>query len=942
MNPNMRELDQVAEIHLFPYSHHDYAWTNSREWHIKRYLLIFAEVLDLMKEDAEFTFQVDNVLHSLLPFLRYCPERVEELKARVREGRFHFASGGMALARPTCVGEETYIRNMAAGKKFFAEFFGVADLEFFANFDTAVGHSQMPQLLRLGGHKYYRFYRPEEALDARGVPKQFWWQGLDGSTVLVSRGGYFGFHDGKFTNMDYETEWERIKEIFREQELKDRLLLLPTDLLMLYYGSDDTRPLHNLADEPLRIREFVREWNRREPSVMKFSTPKSYFALLEQKAAPTVEGIIDPCELIYLSTYKGDNSFWKKRTSVDRLIVKAESFAAYAAMLGFDYPAAELARLWDDLFEFAGHAIEFIFEKDHDELYAVARSAETQARLLIRNVCDRLAGIGGKAAGLQYVAFNSLNWRRKELVRLHITGAFGVGGFEIADGRGNTLDYQIIKAYTGEKPYVGSSCSEVDVAVLVDVPAMGCATLNIVDTGRKPEEQAAAEAGAGTAVKAGDEPEPEPAAGAGAKIVADAETETAAKVVTEKAAAAGAEPELAGGHVAVGRPLPNSREPLVVDNGVLRVTFRDGAIADIRDRRAGRSIAAAAGGSPFHGIRFIATRAVPHWDPSWEAVEESPLVPETWELLESGPLVWRYRVTGRAGGEHIRQDLVLVAGESAVRFEVVLRCTGTEGYFAADFAADPDTPITADIPFGVEERKLAGEAYGTLGRGNPGQFYGKTWAAFRKSGLPVAIVAESTYIFYHHDTERNTIAHTLHRCLPLHNKLGWVRNIHPSMEGTGEHRFAFSLYVGEEDGRFVELAKLAKSRAYPLEIAPVMNAAARSGPDLNFSFLAVNADHVIVSAFYREGEDYLLRLYETEGKSAALEVALPVVVRQAEKVDFLGQPAAGEVRVSAEGGRGVIHADVTPWQIVTLRFRTDGLGAVDSAIAGSLSGRTMQ
>jgi len=884
LSQKVKDLSQVSEIHLFPYSHHDYAWTNTREWHIKRYLKIVEDTLDLMNIDAEFTFLIDNVLHSLLPFLHYRPERFEELRARVQQGRVVFANGGMALVRPTCVGEETFIRNMVAGKRFLEEHFGVTDIAMYANFDTACGHSQLPQLLRLGGHRYYRFFRPEAALDHKNVPKQFWWRGLDGSTVLVSRGSYFGFHEGEFTNKDYETEWEGIKSEFYEQELKDKLLLLPTDILLLFYGSDDSRPLYNLVDEPIRILEFVEAWNKREASVMKFSTPKQYFGLLEQKEVATVEGVLDPCELIFLSTYKGDASFWKMRTLVDRLMVKAETYAAYAAMLGFDYPEAEIRRLWSDLFEYAGHAMEFIFEQDYERLFALAKATEAGARQLIRKVCEQLAGLAGNEAELQYVVFNNLNWRRKECVQLHITGPFGVSGFDIVDGNGNKLAYQIVNASTGEKPYVSSPYSEVDVAIEVEVPAMGCATLKIVDNGQLLEERLAASG-----------------------------------------------------------PLPaGTQEPIMIDNGILNVTFKEGRISSIRDNRTGETVEPPEGSSVIGGIRFIHTKEVQHWDPSWEAVQETPMIPESWALVENGPVVWRYRVTGSSGSEQIRQDIVLAAGESAVRFDISLCCTGAEGYFTVDFAADLGTPIRVDIPFGVEGRELATESFETLERGNPGQFYAKSWAAFRKGGVPVAIVAEDSYIFYQHDTDRNIISHTLHRCMPLHNKAGWVRNIHSSLEGKGKHGFAFSLYVAEDEGQFAEVAKFARSRVHPLETEPVMYGASHSRPDLlNRSFLATNAEHMIVSAFYKEEDNYIVRLYEAEGKPAALEVALPVLLKDVEIIDFMGE-AAGEVRLSTVGEGSVIYTDVQPWQIVTIRFRTDGMDAVSPDIAGRLSERGIQ
>ena len=61
-------MDQIKVIHLIPYYHHDFAWYNTRKWHIWRYIYAFEKTLDLMREDQELTLCVDNILHSIREF----------------------------------------------------------------------------------------------------------------------------------------------------------------------------------------------------------------------------------------------------------------------------------------------------------------------------------------------------------------------------------------------------------------------------------------------------------------------------------------------------------------------------------------------------------------------------------------------------------------------------------------------------------------------------------------------------------------------------------------------------------------------------------------------------------------------------------------------------------------------------------------------------------
>ena len=209
MDNQVHKNNELRKIFIIPHSHHDYAWVYERQWHLLRYEMIFNEVIDWLEENPNATWMIDNVVHSWIPFAENFPERVDAFRKLVQEGRIEIANGGYSLARPSYVGEETFIRNLVAGDTYFKELFDIKEIPYYHNLDTAAGQRQIPQILRLAGFRYYRFQRPESILDQSGIPRTFYWKGLDGSQILVSRAFGGGFLDVDYSNHDFETEWEK-------------------------------------------------------------------------------------------------------------------------------------------------------------------------------------------------------------------------------------------------------------------------------------------------------------------------------------------------------------------------------------------------------------------------------------------------------------------------------------------------------------------------------------------------------------------------------------------------------------------------------------------------------------------------------------------------------------------------------------------------------------
>jgi len=216
---------EIRKIHLIPYAHHDYAWCNTRKWHIYRYIRAFDAYLQCMQEDPELTLTVDNIDHSVGEFVKYCPGSLPLFKQMMHEGRICVSNGGMALLRPALFDGEMTIRNAVDGARTFCRLFDITpeDMPTFWAADVGPGCTQIPQIMTQLGVKMYRFKRSEAVMNLDGVPEVFHWRGLDGSTVIVERTSYSAPWRETFAGITAENGEETCAR-FEEEHLKNRKL----------------------------------------------------------------------------------------------------------------------------------------------------------------------------------------------------------------------------------------------------------------------------------------------------------------------------------------------------------------------------------------------------------------------------------------------------------------------------------------------------------------------------------------------------------------------------------------------------------------------------------------------------------------------------------------------------------------------------------------------
>lgn len=855
--------NELRVIHLIPYYHHDYAWCNTRSWHRWRYLRAFEETLDRMKTDPDLTLTVDNILHSVGEFERFCPGRMGEFRALVEQGRICISNGGMALLRPGFYDGELYLRNAAAGMRGFCRLFGRTpeQIPTFWNADTAPGHSQMPQLLGQLGCRLYRFKRPEAALDGSGVPEVFRWKGLDGSCVLVERTSYSSPWEETFQQLD-EDSWPEMRRRFVDEHLRQRFGRISTEEVIVPFGCDDGLPLRNYSDQPIAAGRLMAMWNAHEPSRMVYSTPDRFLRAVEKQPVPVWDGVLDPCELSFNAPFRADRSLWRARFEAERSILLYERLGALLAALGGPPPEPGGAgRLWRQSFEFCGHAMQFLLAEDYGPVLDGALGTIAQAKALCRAAGDAIACRAGAGTARRHVLINPASRPFAGLAELHITSERQVGGLRLTDTEGLPLPWQLTKVYQTMPGVPGTrpgQYSEVRVVCPVSVPANGYTSVFIgFDGGAMPEPF-----------------------------------------------------------------LPRSEKSFDIDTGKLRLHFENGLITGLQS--GGRSLLAAA---PALGLRFVSTRPTDSWYTDFESLSETEFRPADCVLRQGGPLRWEVETTGTIGSGTARLVTVLESGSGEVTFHLTLDNREKEGYYIADFPCDADPGLYAGIPFGEEARDTSAVLYTRrksgqkmsfldFERGWNGQLWANGYLRMKLGGADAAVLQGDCSIYYRNLPGSGRVSLLLMKSLDLEARTDrWVRELGGGASGAGIQHFTFGLCLPE--GSPTLCLKEAVDR-FRLPVLDVDRYCLEGGsaPQRFSLFEAENKGVFVTSVRQEEENSVVIRLYEAEGKGGPCALKCGFAVGRAVFTDLLDRPAGKPAAVS---GRR-ISFELRPWEIATLRL----------------------
>lgn len=343
-------------LYMIGNSHIDPVWFWRWQEGYQEVKATFRSVLDRMKEYDNFIFTGGAAAY--YEWVEESePEMFEEIKQRVKEGRWIIVGGWWI--QPDCLapGGESFVRQGLYAQRYFYEKFGVMAHTGY-NVDSFGHNGMLPQILKKSGMDNYVFMRPgchEKGLEG----ETFRWASQDGSEVTAYRIPY-----------EYCTWPEGLEEHIQRCAVK---IKSDDGIAMCFYGVGN----HGGGPTKKNI-ESIRELNKRDdlPN-LKFSNPDEYFEDIKKSGVklPIVSG-----DLLHHSSgcYSAHSGVKRWNRLTENRLLMAEKFSVMAKhMSNGKYPIEKYREAWKNVMfnQFhdimAGTSVEAAYE-DARESYGAA------------------------------------------------------------------------------------------------------------------------------------------------------------------------------------------------------------------------------------------------------------------------------------------------------------------------------------------------------------------------------------------------------------------------------------------------------------------------------------------------------------------------------------------------------------------------------------------
>jgi alpha-mannosidase len=290
----------------------------------------FGQAVKFMGEFPEFTFTQSSAAFYQETEASH-PALFQKIKKYVKEGRWEIVGGRICEGDTNIISAEAHARQFLYGQRFFRERFGKQAVVAWEP-DT-FGHSrQMPQIVQLGGCKYYYFCRAGNGR-GHGSPL-FWWAAPNGSRVLA-------FEEPVISGWYNDERLDR--RVFGELSEMTKRTGSKAELWVYGVGNHGGGPTRESIETAV---EWMKEPNL--PAV-KFSTAQAFFEAQGSDVLARIPVVNDELNSVFEGCYTTHGNIKRWNDDCQAVMVSAETVAAIAARFGFDYPGLKIRQNWEDI-----------------------------------------------------------------------------------------------------------------------------------------------------------------------------------------------------------------------------------------------------------------------------------------------------------------------------------------------------------------------------------------------------------------------------------------------------------------------------------------------------------------------------------------------------------------------------------------------------------------
>lgn len=434
--------DDVIEI-CVGHTHIDIAWLWTLSQTKEKAARSFSTVLNLMKQYPEYIFISSQP--QLYKFIKEDhPEIYEEIKRRIKEGRWE-AEGSMWVEADTnLTSGESLVRQILFGKRFFKKEFGV-DNKILWLPDVFGYSAALPQILKKSGIDYFMTTKISWNEYNKMPYDTFMWRGIDGTEILTHfitttdyvKGepkGWFTTYNGNLNPSQVMGCWQR----YQQKEINNYVLN------SYGYGDGGGGPTKEMLENGKRLAKGI-------PGAPKVKMGKAidFFKQLEKivKGNPKLPKWVGE---LYLEYHRGTYTSMARNKKYNRktefLNLDSELFSTMNMILqGKKYPQSEINKNWEITLPnqfhdiIPGSSIKEVYEeskKQYEEINARGKNIINSA---LDSICSNI-----NLKNISLVVFNQLSFERSDIVE-----------FELPEGWSNVLVYDGEKLITSQK--IGSN-----------------------------------------------------------------------------------------------------------------------------------------------------------------------------------------------------------------------------------------------------------------------------------------------------------------------------------------------------------------------------------------------------------------------------------------------------------------------------------------------------
>lgn len=422
-----RECGKINEgtVVCLGHTHIDVAWLWDLKQTREKAVRSFSTALSLMKEYPEYTFMASQPV--LYKFVKEeAPEIYEEIKERVKEGRWE-AEGAMYLeADCNLTSGESLVRQLLHGKRFFKEEFGVESKILWL--PDVFGYSAaLPQILKGFGIDYFVTSKISWNEYNRLPYDTFFWEGLDGTEILsyfitandyekVINGSHRTIYEASINPSQIKGSYER----YKPKALNDQVII------SYGYGDGGGGPTKEMLENYTRLNKGI-------PGCPKTETrfAGEFFKALEEriknyKRLPKWKGEL------YLEFHRGTYTTMAKNKKYNReseyLYEALELFSSIAKAVDseFIYDKKKINDNWELILlnQFhdiiPGTSIKEVYDESWQQYESVISSGKELLNKALKAISRNIA-LKEKA----FVVFNQLSFARSEYVVLEADKLIG-------------------------------------------------------------------------------------------------------------------------------------------------------------------------------------------------------------------------------------------------------------------------------------------------------------------------------------------------------------------------------------------------------------------------------------------------------------------------------------------------------------------------------------